>query len=1479
MNLQVAAGICVLAARDLTVALQASVGLHCALSRAHVKPLNRFPGSHRLAFSPTSLSMLGFATLGSTLHPTFLSFFSLLDTSIISRSTRRATPFPLLSSPSLFPLIYALRYTNDPLAQSCTESAPHKTLFPDVARLRDTLLECSSDERTPFFTCFAPSRTPLRTRSWGPASSSSPHTRVSMQTSSASQRGGAWCTSTALQTSTSQPLRARLPSFLLHAVSRRRGGVASARRDGGSRVRLFILFYILFVLLLESGQRGGGAGEQRGGGGGGAEEPDGVVSGERREAVGDASPAPPDPSESLIASALSLDLVVDEVTACGGAGSPFDDEGPAVVMRTASAVCGCARSASYGQSAPAAASGACVARERCDAPRNEDDTRLHIYLSSVLRDRDGACAVGRVVHSTTSCVSGMSLRASCVLQVESLRFLILAVQDLDSSRCPSFQILNVLRLPHYSPLGKRNTTSVDSDLTECLVAEACVSLSSSTMSTPSPNVTPPVVGKKTPSKSKSEWLAPAILTARTITTASECAPFPYIKGVSGTVVILLETIEKVKKNREDLKELCNTTTEIITILHDQILTHGNTAAVKFKVLCEELESHLEAVILVVQNLQDQSKGFRGRVKEFLMAVVETNFKVDEIHTIITAPSFAMVTAVQTINNCPPPSRIFQGRQTILDKMHQFFNTASGRQLIYVLHGLGGAGKTQIALKYIKESSAKLVAQFKSKRVLLNPLHSFSDIFLVDASTLDTINTGLKNMAMSKSVGDSAQDALTWLQSKHGQWLLFFDNADDPGINLNKFFPLCDHGNIIITSRNPELKVYGEHYPVSDMEEADAIALLLRSATKESSEENVQIAAKIVKELYFLPLGIAQAGAFISKSEDLNGYLRLYQKNRAKLLKEKPGQSHDQYAWTVYTTWQISFDKLSPLAATLLQLCSFLHYTGISEDMFSHASQYSFPVWLPATKEELQEPLEFLSHFLGPTGEWNSLSFFDVTNEIKAYSLIIFDAATKTFSIHPLVHTWTRTTLVDERSSCLCIRSILGMSIPEIPDSDITLTSPRLMPHLGALSLFNVNVGADFRAAFGGIYFSAGKFKEAQDIIKQAFEAYKLSFGDEHLGTLEAMHRLALTSRYLGEYEKAKKLEVTVLEKRTKLLGEDHPETLIAMGDLAATHFMLGDLGKAKELEVTVLEKRTTLLDRDHPETLMAMGNLARTYFELGDFEKAKELEVLVFEKRSKLLGEDHPNTLLVMGNLARTHFQLGDFEKTKELEVVVFEKRFKLLGEGHPDTLMAMGNLARAHFKLGDFEKAMQFEDIEKAKQLEVMVLARRTKVLGEDHPSTLIAMGDLARMYSELGDFPKAKELEVTVLEKRSKLLGQDHPGNLMAMLNLATTHFKLGDFAKAKELEVTVLEKWTTLLGQDHPDTLTAMGNLARTHFELQDLAKAKELEVTMLKKRRQILGNQHPDTIRAMQNLTFTRQKLNTLREAEELEQVVKDNNKLL
>ncbi|KAJ7761737.1 P-loop containing nucleoside triphosphate hydrolase protein [Mycena metata] len=602
-----------------------------------------------------------------------------------------------------------------------------------------------------------------------------------------------------------------------------------------------------------------------------------------------------------------------------------------------------------------------------------------------------------------------------------------------------------------------------------------------------------------------------------------------------------------------------------------------------------------------------------------------------------------IRAAQIASHCPPPSRIFCGRGDILNTMHQIFS-GTGIQHIYVLYGLGGAGKTQIALKFIKESSSR-----------------FSDIFFIDASTMTTIETGLKNIAVLKNFGDSPQDGLLWLISKVEEWLLFFDNADDPRINLKDFIPQCNHGNIIITSRNSGLRVYAESNSslVFDMEEEDAVILLLKSALQQATSHTEQIAAEIVKSLHGIPLAIVQAGTFISKSQDLDGYLPLYMKYQARLLSEKPAQYHDQYAWTVYTTWQMSFDQLTPLATMFLQHCSFLHYNGISEEIFRYASQYQGALNLPS-KEELQEPLEFLSHFLGPTGEWDSLQFLDATNEAQSYSLISFDAEKKIFSIHPLVHSWSQGTGQNPKGYMSTMGSILGMAISEWPQWDTQLASLLLCPHVELAVKMDAEVALVFRDRYVTIFWEEGRYKQAVKLQEEVLQKEKQLLGDGHLDTLLSMDKLASLYSALGEYQKAKELQGI-----KQLLGENHPNTLHTMASLANSYSTLGEHQKAKELEVIVLEQQTRVLGENHPDTLRTMGNLASSYSNLGEHQKAKELKVIVLEKWKQFLGENHPDTLYTMGNLASSYLDLGEHEKAKELQIIVLEKQSQVLDTMH----------------------------------------------------------------------------------------------------------------------------------------------------------------------------------------------------------------------
>ena len=110
----------------------------------------------------------------------------------------------------------------------------------------------------------------------------------------------------------------------------------------------------------------------------------------------------------------------------------------------------------------------------------------------------------------------------------------------------------------------------------------------------------------------------------------------------------------------------------------------------------------------------------------------------------------------------------------------------------------------------------------------------------------TINAGLKNIAVIKHSGTSQGHGLLWLQSKVDKWLLLLDNADNPEIDLHQVIPKCSHGNIIVTSRNPGHRVYGSYSLVSELQEKDAVTLLLKSAAQMTTIETEQVGVDIVK---------------------------------------------------------------------------------------------------------------------------------------------------------------------------------------------------------------------------------------------------------------------------------------------------------------------------------------------------------------------------------------------------------------------------------------------------------------------------------------------------------------------------------------------------------------------------------------------------------------------------------------------------------
>ncbi|KAJ0335179.1 hypothetical protein COL154_013769 [Colletotrichum chrysophilum] len=220
---------------------------------------------------------------------------------------------------------------------------------------------------------------------------------------------------------------------------------------------------------------------------------------------------------------------------------------------------------------------------------------------------------------------------------------------------------------------------------------------------------------------------------------------------------------------------------------------------------------------------------------------------------------------------------------------------------------------------------------------------------------------------------------------------------------------------------------------------------------------------------------------------------------------------------------------------------------------------------------------------------------------------------------------------------------------------------------------------------------------------------------------------------------------------------------------------------------------------------------------------------------------------------------LGNYSKAEVMVQQAVGTRAEILGQEHPSTLMSMANLASTLWNQGRWKEA---------EELDVRVIEMRKRVLGEEHPSTLMSMANLASTYRDQGRWKEAEELDMRVIETCLRVLGEEHPLTLTSMGNLASTFWKQGRWKEAEELDVRVIETSFRVLGEEHPDTLMSMANLASTYSDQGRWKEAEELFIQVIELRKRVLGEEHPHTLTTMANLTSTFWNQGRWKEAEEL-----------
>jgi len=697
-----------------------------------------------------------------------------------------------------------------------------------------------------------------------------------------------------------------------------------------------------------------------------------------------------------------------------------------------------------------------------------------------------------------------------------------------------------------------------------------------------------------------------------------------------------------------------------------------------------------------------------------------------------------------------PNPRFVGRSAQLDRLGKTLFTEDQSAKVAII-GLGGVGKTQVALK---------LAYRTRKR------YPECSVFWVSATNMESLQQAylkigrqLQIPGLEEEQADVKKLVQSYLNEESaGRWLLIFDNADDMDMwigsadnrdvshGLINYLPKSRQGFILFTTRSRKVAVklaQQNMIEVAEMDEDVATQMLSNSLIDQKLLNNHQDTIKLLEQLTFLPLAIAQAAAYINANGmTLAEYLSLLEDQEQNVVELLSEDFEDEGRYRdiknpVATTWLISFEHikhLDPLAADYLSFMSCVDFKDIPQSL------------LPRAESQKKET--------------------DAIGTLNAYSFVSRRSTDQSLDLHRLVHLATRNWLRTKGLLSEWTAKSIARLADIFPDDDHQNRAlwRTYLPH--ARYVLDSDVLLDDREMklqllwqFGACLFSDGRYDEAEKPFSQALETFKKILGAEHPFTLISMSNLALTYLEQGRWEEAEKLEVQVMKMSKRVLRQEHTETLTSMSNLASTYRHQRRWEEAEKLEVQVVETRERVLGQEHPDTLTSMANLALTYRYQERYEEAEKLQKQELEICSRVLGQEHPDTLTSMANLALTYKGQERYEEAEKLQKQELKICSRVLGQEHPDTLTSMANLALT------YKGQERYEEAEKLQKQELKICSR---VLGQEHPDTLTSMNSLAHTWKCQSRHKEAVELMAECVRLQKEILGMEHPYTKASLITL---------------------------------------------------------------------------------------------------------------
>jgi len=735
---------------------------------------------------------------------------------------------------------------------------------------------------------------------------------------------------------------------------------------------------------------------------------------------------------------------------------------------------------------------------------------------------------------------------------------------------------------------------------------------------------------------------------------------------------------------------------------------------------------------------------------------------------------------------------FTGRDDLLDTLHNSLLTpGEGWPAIQALTGLGGVGKTQLAVEYAyryrQEYQAVLWARADTPENLAS-----DGLALAHVLRLPERNDANQEVVLGA--------LKRWLQ-RHSSWLLILDNVNELAL-VSDFLPAQYQGHVLLTTRIQATGAVAPSLPVPPLEVPEGARLLLRRARlfprdisgDESNLPQFRQAQEIVQSLEGLPLALDQAGAYIEEmGESLEGYLQIFRRREADLLSYR-GQAAAGHPSPVSATFALAFEQAeqrSQPAANLLRLCAFLHPASIPERLLlNEASSGEQPgSLLPgiADEAELNVALSVLFQF----------------------SLIRRDPAARSLSMHRLVQSVVKGTMTEQEQRLWATRALILVS--------------RAWPERGAAGwkrcqayLPHALVCADLLARWDlrtedelrllnevGAYLSErAAYREAERLLLQALTLSERLHGAEDPTTAGVLQDLGWLAHRRGQQAQAEERYQRALAIRERILGEHHPQTAQTLYTLGLLYLNRRELVQAEQLLQRALAIQEQQLGPEHPhvaEALNALGMLARAR---GEYEQAEVLYRRALAIRELRLGADAPETATSVSNLATLAFNRGNYAEAGPLYRRALEMRERILGPEHPDTATILSALAL----LADLQKRYA-----EGEPLARRALAIQEEALGREHRETAQTLLTLAMLCYHQGNLEEAETHAQEALAVRERVLSPHDPNLILTLNNLALIYRAREKYEQARPLLQRALALSETAHGREDARTVSIRENLA--------------------------------------------------------------------